>query len=217
MERNSMRRIAILSVLPFLLAAAAAGAQAGDSRWELGARYLVLNAGGEPTNDIAGGGIFARYRLNDRWLLGFAADSLSGDYERPYEFVGLSSPEEIDSTVDAQVFSGWVEREHGRPDGRLRWFWSFGLGFSSPDTEDITGPTTGGGSFDITTDAGSETMVLLGAGLRRRIGSAWRLEVAARAEQHFADWQITDRVSGRTGGIDDYTNYGVQLGFTYGF
>lgn len=210
-----MRRTVLLSLLPFLLAAAAHAQSSG--RWELGPRLLVLNAGGEPANDLMGAGVFGRYRLNDRWLVGFAVDSITGDYERPYEFVGISSPEEIDSTIDALVFSGWIEREYGRPDGRLRWFWTAGLGFTSPDTEDITGPRTGGGRFAITTDAGSEVLASVGFGLRCGLGRRWHLEGSLRADQHFADWKITDRVSGRTGSIDDYTTYGVLLGLAYRF
>lgn len=210
-----MRRIAILSILPLLLSAMAARAQ--SERWELGPRLLVLNAGGEPANDLMGAGVFGRYRLNDRWLVGFAVDSITGDYERPYEFVGISSPEEVDSTIDAVIFSGWIEREYGRPDGRLRWFWTAGLGFTSPDTEDITGPRTGGGTFAITTDAGSEILASVGVGLRHGLGRRLGLEYGVQAAQHFADWEITDRISGRTGAIDDYTTYGLLFGVTYRF
>ncbi len=219
MESQTMRRIVIPKVFLFLLATtvAAARAQPTDPSWELGPRLLVLNAGGEPTNDMMGGGVYGRYRFNERWLVGFAVDSVSGDFERPFELVGLSSPEEIDSTVEALVFSGWIEREHGRPGGRLRWFWTLGLGFSSPEADDITGPTSGGGRFDITTDPGSETQISVSGGLRRYLGQRWGLEVGVRADQHFADWKITDRVSGRTGAIDDYTTVGVQFGLTYRF
>lgn len=204
--------VLLFSLLPFLLAATARA-----QSWELGPRLLVLNAGGEPANDLMGAGVFGRYRVNDRWLVGFAVDSITGDYERPYEFVGISSPEEIDATIDAVVFSGWIEREYGRPDGRLGWFWTAGLGFTSPGTDDVTGPRTGGGTFDVTTDAGSEILASIGFGLRHRLGQRWGLSYSVRADQHFADWEITDRVSGQTGAIDDYTTYGLLLGLTYRF
>ena len=178
---------------------------------------MILNAGGEPANDLTGTGAYARYRFSDRWLFGFAVDSITGDYERPYEFVGLTSPEEIDGTIDTLFWSGWLEREYGNPDRRLRWFWSAGLGFSSPEADDVTGPSTGGGTFDVATDAGSETLVFVGGGLRRRLGSRWSLEASVRANQHFADWKITDRVSGRSGSIDDYTTIGAQIGLGFRF
>lgn len=213
-----MRRIALPSILMLLLStASAARAQSAAQRWELGPRLLVLNAGGEPANDLMGAGAYGRYRLNERWLVGFAVDSITGDYERPYEIAGLSSPEEIDSTIEALVTSGWIEREYGNPDGKLRWFWTAGLGFSSPDTDDITGPVSGGGTFDITTDAGSEVLVSVGGGLRRGLGRRWSFEAGVQADRHFADWKITDRVSGRTGTIDDYTTVGLHLGLAYRF
>jgi hypothetical protein len=214
-----MRPIALFSVLAvlFLAPVPAARAQSGGQRWELGPRIVVLNAGGEPANDLMGAGVYGRYRLSDRWLVGFAVDSITGDYERPYEFLGLASPEEIDSTIETLVFSSWIEREYGNPGGKLRWFWTAGLGFSSPDTDDITGPVMGGGRFDITTDAGSEVLVSAGAGLRRDLGRRRNVEVGVQADQHFADWKITDRVSRRTGTIDDYTTYGVHFGLAFRF
>lgn len=49
------------------------------------------------------------------------------------------------------------------------------------------------------------------------LGRRWNLEYGVQADQHFADWKITDRVSGRTGSIDDYTTYGLHLGLTFRF
>ena len=212
-----MRRILIPSLLLALLMAPAALAQGTDERWELAPRLVVLNAGGKPANDILGGGVAVRYRVDDRWLAGFAVESLSGDVERPYEDVGLSSPEEIDSTMDVLGLSGWIEREHGAPARRLRWFWTAGLGFWSVDVSDVTGPTVGGGRFDITTDAGTEILASVGGGLRCRLGRRWGFEVGVQADQHFTEWKLTDRVSGRTGTFDDYTTYGLRLGVSYRF
>lgn len=212
-----MRRLATPSILLSLLAAAPAVQAQPDTRWELGPRAVVLNAGGEPANDLMGFGAALRWHLNDQWRLGFAVDSITGDFERPYEFVGLSSPEEIDSTVDALVFSAWIERETGGPERRLRWYWNLGLGFASPDVEDVAGPLAGGGTFDISTDAGTEVLVGAGAGLRLRFGAGWNGEIGVRLDQHFADWEISDRVSGRTGAIDDYTTAGLILGLNYRF
>ena len=55
------------------------------------------------------------------------------------------------------------------------------------------------------------------AGLRVRLGRAWLLEAALRADQHFTDWTVTDRVSGRTGEFDDYLVKGVHVGLQFGF
>lgn len=214
-----MRRIGIPSILMLLLAPAAesAWAETDERRWELGPRIMLLNAGGEPTNDMLGVGVYGWYRLHRSWLLGFEVDSTTGDFERPYEIVGLTSPEEIDSTMDSLVFSGWVAREYGKPDKKLRWFWAAGLGFASTDVDDVTGPTTGGGTFDITTDPGSEILISAGGGLRRTLGRRLRLEVGIRLGQHFTDWKVEDRVSGQTGAIHDYTTTGLNVGLAYAF
>jgi opacity protein-like surface antigen len=212
-----MRRIALCSILLTLTAAAPAAHAQSDPRWELGPRLVVLNAGGEPSNDQMGFGAALRYSLSDSWRLGFALDSITGDFERPYRLLGFDSPEDIDSTLDALVFSAWLERETGAPGQRLRWYWTAGLGYQSPDLEDVTGARSGGGSFDITTDGGTEILVGVGGGFRLRLGRSWNTEIGIRVDQHFADWKITERVSGQTGSLDDYTTAGLIIGFNYRF
>ena len=204
--------------LAVILAATAASlrapdARAAEPRWAVGIRYSVLTAGGEPTNDQMGAGLFGRYRLNDDWLVGFTIDAMSGDFETPYKLFGATSPEEIDTTVDSTIVTAWIDREYGRPDRKLRWFWAAGLGFTSPDVDDVSGPLTGGGTFDITTDAGSETLLSLAGGFRWRFSKRFGLDAGLRVDQHFADWTLTDRVNGATASLDDYTAYGANLGF----
>ncbi len=214
-----MRRIALFSILLTLLAAAAAApARAqSDTRWELGPRLVVLNAGGEPSNDQSGFGAALRYSLSDSWRLGFALDSITGDFERPYRLLGFDSPEDLDSTLDALVWSAWIEKETGAPGQRLRWYWNAGLGYMSPDLEDVAGPRSSGGRFDIATDGGTEVLVGVGGGFRLRLGRSWNTEIGIRVDRHFADWQITERVSGQTGALDDYTTAGLIIGFNYRF
>ena len=120
---------------------------AEDKRWDIGIRAMMLSAGGEPTNDQTGGGIFGRYRFNEKWLVGLAVDELSGDFD-----------------------------------------------------------------FDITTDAGSETLLSVGGGLRRGFAKWFGFEVEAQADQHFADWKLTDRDNGTTATLDDYLTWGINLG-----
>ncbi len=205
-------------VTVILVAWAPAAAGQGDAlEFEIGPRSMLVTAGGEPANDMMAVGVYGRYRLQRQWWIGFAVDSLGGDFERPYALVGLTAPEEIDSSVDAVVLSAWIERTYGGQDGKLGWFWSAGLGFASPDVDDVSGSTSAGGTFDITTDAGSETLLSLAGGLRRTLGGRWHLEAGLRVDHHFADWRIADRVSGATGSVDDYTARGVHVGVTYRF
>ena len=60
-------------------------------------------------------------------------------------------------------------------------------------------------------------MIGVSGGLRWRQGQRYGLELSLRADQHFADWTVTDRVSGQTGTVDDYTAKGVALGAAWRF
>jgi hypothetical protein len=51
----------------------------------------------------------------------------------------------------------------------------------------------------------------------QRLGQHWSARYEATLEQHFADWDIEDQVSGRTGSCDDYTVYGLRIGMNYRF
>ena len=53
---------------------------------------------------------------------------------------------------------------------------------------------------------------MLGIGARRWFGDSWGIEAALHIDQHFADWKVTDRVSGATGAISDYTINSINLG-----
>jgi len=187
---------------------------------DLGVRGMITASDGEPANDIPGFGLFGHWRLGERWSIGFAVDRTEYDFEEPAKLVGLRQEEDIepvDVIAEATVLSAWIERTYPRPSGRLDWFWGAGVGFASIDVPDATGPLAGGGTFDITTEADSEVVVSLLAGLHRRLGERWFLEFALRADQHFADWQVTDRVSGNRGAVDDYLALGGQLGIGFRF
>ncbi|MBD3869196.1 MAG: outer membrane beta-barrel protein [Acidobacteria bacterium] len=214
-----MRKLTMIAMLSLVLAVICVpvDARADDGRWEIGPRLILVTAGGEPTNDLTGGGIYGRYHLNDQWKIGFAVDSMTGDFEEPYRLLGIASTEVVDGTVDLLVFSASIEREYGAPADKSRWFWNAGLGFSSPDVTDVTGLIPGGGTFDLTTDAGTETLLMLSGGLRRRLGKNWNLEVGVRFDQHFTDWTIRDRDSAGTATLSNYNAYGAQLGVTYRF
>lgn len=188
-----------------------------DTRFDLGLRAVLTGGNGEPANDVPGGGAFGRWRLNDRWSLGLALDQASFDVEEPAGILGLAQlPEEqlspIDVKAEATTVSAWAQRDYGREGGRASWFWGLGLGISTLDVPDATGPLLGGGTFDIRIEADTELLASASAGWRRELGRRWMLELAARADQHFADWTLTDRVSGRTATIDDWLAWGGHLG-----
>lgn len=202
--------ILALAVLSFERTAAAQ-----DRRFDLGVRGIITASNGEPANDIPGFGVFGHYHFKDRWSLGLAVDQTEYDFEQPARILGLQQDQDlepIDVLAEATVLSAWLQRSFNRPGGRTTWFLGAGLGFATIDVPDAAGPLEGGGTFDIQTDAGSEIIVSLLAGFQSRLGNRFFLEFALRADQHFADWQLTDRASGRTGSIDDYLAYGGYLG-----
>lgn len=83
-----------------------------------------------------------------------------------------------------------------------------------PERGDVVGRLAGGGD-DV--GVGTELLASAGAGLRLRFAARWALELAFRADHHFTDWTVTDRVSGRTTDLDDYTVKGFDLGLSYRF
>lgn len=216
-----MRKSVSIALAVFVISVlfpALAGAQ--TRRFDLGLRGNLLAADGEPANDIPGFGLFGHYRLNDRWNLGFAVDQAEYDFEQPARILGLEqsqSVEPIDVIAESTTVSAWIERTFGRPEGRTEWFLGAGLGLASIDVPDAAGPLQNGGRFDITTDVSSEIIVQLLAGARRQIGERWALEFALRADQHLAEWEVRDQVSGRTSTIDDYLALGGHLGLSFRF
>ena len=204
-----------------LLCAIAPAVAEDDRRWDTGLRFNIIGGTGKPTNDVLGYGVFGRYRLDERWTVGLGVDvSDEFDIERTPELVGLVQDPEapvVDSKGSSEGLSAWVERRYGGDDRRLQWFWTAGVGVNSVDVEDQASPLAGGGSFDIAIDAGTEWVASASVGLRVRVGERFLFEPALRLDQHFADWDITDRVSGATASIDDYLLKGVHLAFAYRF
>lgn len=215
-----MRRAAASFLIVSSLAAAPSLA-AGS--FDAGVRGLLTASDGEPANDIPGYGLFGRYRisrLNDRWALALAVDLLEYDFEQPARLLGLQQSraiEPVDTVAEATILSAWIERDYTRPAGRMTWFWALGLGLASIDVPPASGPLAGGGSFDIRTEADTEMLALASAGFRRALGGRAFLEFALRLDQHFADWQFTDRVSGARGSVGDYLAYGGHLGLGFSF
>lgn len=205
----------ILSTLVFT----ATGAEAQE-RFDIGVRTVLSLSNGVPSNDIPGQGLFGHYNMSDRWSLGFGLDQAKFDFEDPAGLLGLAidpGGEAVDPKVDALIVSTWLERRYPAASARGHWFLGSGLGVSSLDAPDVTGPLTTGGTFDITTDGGTEIIVMGLGGRRQRFGRRWAIEFAIKAEHHFADWKFQDRISGASGTIDDYFAYGGHLGVTFGF
>ncbi len=213
---HCVRKIA--AILAMVLVAGVTSAE--DLKFEIGLRGNVLLGDGVPANDILGFGVIGRYRLNNGWFIGAGIDKYAFDYERPWRIVGLEQDPDvdtIDAAADSTVFYGSIGRLYNETDHGFDWFWTLGLGFASPNVDDVTGPTDTGGTFNITTDAGSEIHLMATLGSSYNFSESWSASFSARVEHHFMDVLIIDRVSGNTAKIDSQSPLGAYLSLNYRF
>ena len=211
-----LQKAVVFSVLAFL----AGTVNAQETKFEIGLRANVLLGDGVPANDILGLGVIGRYRLQNGWFVGAGIDTYSFDYERPWKILDLRQDPDvstIDASADSTVFAGSFGRLYNETDRGFDWFWSLGLGFASPTVDDVTGPTDTGGTFDITTDAGSEIHLMATLGSSYNFSKSWSTSFSARVEHHFMDVLITDRISGNTAQIDSQSPLGAYWSLNYRF
>ena len=207
-------RVTGIAALATFGLAFALASPAHAQRFDLGLRGSIMAADGEPANDLPGYGAFGRFRIGDRWAIGVSVDRTEYDFEQPARLLELRQDptlDPIDVVAEATVVGAWIQRNFGRPDGRFTTFLGAGVGFASVDVPDAVGPLEGGGTFDIATDAGTEVIASVLGGFNWRFAGPLFLELAAKVDQHFADWEVTDRVSGRTTRVDDYLAIGGYL------
>jgi hypothetical protein len=174
---------------------------------------MMTAADGEPANDIPGAGVLGRYALNERWSIGVAVDHTEFDLEEPGKVIGIVQDpalEPIDALAEATVLSAWLERTFTRQ-SPITWFIGAGLGAASVDVPDAAGARADGGQFNVHTEVDTEIIASIVGGVRVDFGNRWYAEFSVRADQHFADWRIVDRISGAQGSIDDYLALGGHL------
>jgi opacity protein-like surface antigen len=202
----------VLTIVPMTLAAA------DDSRYELSGRLNLMGGTGEPTNDMLGYGFMLHRQLNNDWYLGVSVEHSSEfDVERPNELFGINSVSETDAVGSMTMLTAVAERRYAMESSNWTWFWNLGLGVADYDFDNGEGDIEGGGSFDIKVEADTETVLLGGIGLMQRLGENWSARYELGVEQHFADWKVTDEVSGATDSYDDFTVSGARLGLNYRF
>lgn len=204
-----------------LFCLAAAPAAAADGAFDLGVRANILVGNGEPTNDMLGYGLFARFRVGEGWRVGVGVDhSPEFDVEGIADLVGQTqdpAAEVIDAKASSTVVRAWLERSYPNASGRFEWFWTVGAGIANVEVDEVSGPRAGGGTFTVDTDAGTEILAAGSLGLRWFFVRRVALEVAGRLDYHFADWALEERVSGATATVDDYLVTGGHVGLTFRF
>lgn len=210
----------IASTAALVLLTSPAYAQDQQSRIDIGLRANVLLGDGVPANDILGYGVIGRYRLNNGWFIGAGIDTYEYDFERPAKFLGINQdPNEdvIDALADSTVFFSSFGRLYNETDRGFDWFWSLGVGFASPNVDDVSGPTDTGGTFDLTFDVGNEIHLMGTVGTSYNFSENWSTSFSARLEHHFMDVLVTDNVSGATKKIDSQSPMGAYISLNYRF
>ncbi len=215
-----IQKSATIVALVFISSSALGQESSQQTKFELGLRANVLLGDGVPANDILGLGVIGRYRLQNGWFIGAGIDRYEYDFERPASFVNIrQDPNEdvIDALADSTVLFASLGRLYKETDRGFDWFWSLGLGFASPNVDDVSGPTDTGGTFDLTFDVGNEIHLMGTLGTSYNFSESWSTSFAARVEHHFMDVLVTDRVSGNTKKIDSQSPMGAYLSLNYRF
>ena len=159
-------------------------AGAFENKLQIGGRFGVFAADGEPANDMMMYGVYGRYRLRPNWHWGFGVDFLSFDFERPYRLLGLYSTVENDASASNTIIHTSLEYELGRDSSNWVPFLLGGIGVGIVDVDDVQGNILAGGTYDIATDGGTEIIPMVGAGLRYRFGNRFAAELGIRAQYH---------------------------------
>jgi hypothetical protein len=220
MRKTSVRGL-LTAIGIGLVGLTAAPAAAADGAFDHGVRANLHVGNGEPTNDMLGYGLFARFRVGEAWRVGVGVDhSPEFDVEGVAALVGQSqdpAAEVVDAKASSTVVRAWLERSYPNASGRFEWFWTVGAGVANVEVDDVSGPRAGGGTFTVDTDAGTEIVAAGSLGLRWFFVRMVALEVAGRLDYHFADWTLQETVSGATATVDDYLVTGGHVGFTFRF
>jgi hypothetical protein len=189
-----------------------------DGMYELSGRLNIVGASGRPSNDILGFGVIVHRKLSDEWYLGVSLENATDfDVERPNERVDIDSVEETDALGTMNMVTVVAERRYALDSEGWIGFWNLGAGIADIDVDDADGEVKGGGTFDIKIDVDTEYVLIGSVGAIQRLGEHWSARYEATLEQHFADWKIEDRVTGRTDSYDDYLVAGVRVGLNYRF
>ncbi len=221
MRPVSARAVSLATAILLAAAIPASGQQTPEDNNLIGVRALLLS-GGDPANDVFGGELFWKRRLNSGWKIGVGLNALKYDFEKPTDEVDLMPVivrgDTPDTKVHSTLLSASVERDFWRSSqGRMRWSWSAGLGLNRLQFDNFRGQTTGGDPFDIKIDADPEIVLLGGADFTWSFATRWHLLSGLIVERHFADWTVMDRVSGNTGSVGDYSVLGARVGVGFSF
>ena len=99
----------------------------------------------------------------------------------------------------------------------MKSYMAAGIGVTFISADDIVGSSQDGDVFNIATDTGTEFIPYVNGGIRWMVWRNVSLDLGARFEYHLTDWEVTDRVSGLSGRINDYIQSGCFIGVAVSF
>ncbi len=214
MRATNHVRLSVVVIAILLCSISLHAGGADNQMWSTGYRFELLTADGSPANDMMGSGAFLQYHVSDHTRIEWSFEYKEYDFEAPQRYVGLSrsSTQDSDSRTRSTLISLRVERSWGGREQCLHPLAFAGLGMGYTVIDDIRG-TVNGEAFDINAEGGIETVPSCGIGIRyQRRG--WAVDGGLKVERHLADWDLEDRVSGRSGEVGDYTAWGGWLGLS---
>lgn len=211
---NTLNKSVLIGLLGMLSISFASYAQEGEISFGLFGN--IVGSSGKPSNDVLGIGLIGNYQLKDKWFIDIELIHSEADFERPWKTLGIVQDETTEKTIDAVYTSNLLMAQIGQNmssgSSSFDYYWSAGLGFNSMDVETVSGPVLGGGTFNITTDTRTETIIGGKLGIKQHLSDNWSMNYALRADYHLADWTVTDTISNTTTKIEDYTTYGMLIG-----
>ncbi len=199
----------------------------------VGVRGGIALGDGEPSNDANQGEIYVRRNFNG-FMEGLNGDVYftysTFDFENPASTVlglpGVQTPPNDPTKVyDATgtIYELGIRAEKVFPafNKRFEWFVAGGLGIGrySAGTltktfpDDNNAATTD--SINISVKSGYEFVPRVEAGMRYEFFDGWTGEFGIKETYHTAGWEVTDSVSGTTGKVSGYDEFGVFLGIQY--
>ena len=186
---------------------------------EIGIRGNVMFGDGTPANDIQGAGVIGKIYYSSGWYLSGTLDVYDYDFERPTSLVAIqpsSGTDAVASKVRSTVLGAAFGRHYGERSG-FDWFWSAGVGVGVPNARSIAGTAQNGSPYFLEIDARTEIHLMGTLGTTYNWTDKWSITGAARAEHHFLDINVTDRMSQIAADVRRQSPIGAYWSLNYKF